>query len=127
MRVLLCVFLILCSVTSVNASWMGDSNKSTKPILAHLVSYELVKGFMTIRVLSSGCTGVHSFKVVADSKIDNRVKVLRLRPDNCRMKERPIELQYSIRHLGLDISRTINVLNNSGTNDLISSAVDSAN
>jgi len=123
----LSILIGFASVTCVNASKMDDANKLKNAQLAQLVSYELLKGFMTIRVLTSGCTGVNSFRVVADNQLDNQIKVLRLKPDNCRMKSRPIELQYSIRHLGLDLSRPINVLNNSRDNNLVSNALDISN
>jgi len=103
------IFFGLGSACGVSASKYSDN--TDEPELAHIVSYELDKGFMTIRVLTSGCTGVHSFKVVADSKAANRVKVLRVKQDKCRLTTRPIELQYSIRHLGLDINRVVSVLN----------------
>jgi len=105
----------LSSACGVSASKYSEN--ADEPELAHIVSYELDKGFMTIKVLTSGCTGVHSFKVVADSKAANRVKVLRVKQDKCRLTTRPIELQYSIRHLGLDINRLVSVLNRSSSDN----------
>ncbi len=80
--------------------------------LAHLVDYEVVDGYMTIKVLTAGCTGINSFKVVADNHKANSLKVLRIKRDECGMKLRPIKLQYSIRHLGLDINQSISLINN---------------
>jgi len=120
MKFWLLAIVVLSGSACVNASKITDGKDFGEPQMAHLVSYELSKGFMTIRVLTSGCTGMNSFKVVADKKIDNGVKVLRIKQDNCRLKTRPIELQYSIRHLGVDIRRAVSVLNVSNDNQQLS-------
>jgi len=109
--VLLTVFALpAVTVDAKNQRQKSDVNE-TDMALANLVDYKLQNGYMRIKVLTAGCTGVTSFKVVADSSSENSLKVLRVKPDECGMKLRPIELQYSIRHLGLDINQTINIVN----------------
>lgn len=101
--------LLLVAVTSVvKSNNMTSSDGST---LANLVDYKLIDGYMTIKVLTEGCTGVNSFKILSDSQSDNGIKVLRVKPDQCGMKPRVIELQYSIRHLGININQSVNLLN----------------
>ena len=79
--------------------------------VTRLVNYELDSGYMVIKVLSSGCTGTHSFKVEVENQELNLIKVMRIKKDECGMKPRSIELQYSIRHLGLDLRQPIKLLN----------------
>jgi hypothetical protein len=106
--------LIMISSFSVTAYGRTMANNEVKAnmVMADLVDYELDNGFMTIKVLTAGCTGVNSFKVIADTSEENALRVMRVKRDQCGMKLRPIELQYSIRHLGLDSNQSINILNN---------------
>jgi hypothetical protein len=104
------LIMILLSVLSSNSYALskgaGYSGNNTE--MAKLVNYELDNGYMTIKVLTAGCTGINSFKIVAKG---NELSVLRVKQDECGMKPRPMTLRYSVRHLGLDSSQTVNIIN----------------
>lgn len=79
--------------------------------VAVLSDYELKNGFITIRTIGNGCTFFDSFRVEVEDLADNELKVVRTRPDNCAMKKRTVSLQYSFKHLGLDLEKQIKVSN----------------
>jgi len=86
-----------------------DVNKSND--IAVLTDYELKDGFITIQAVGYGCTFFNSFKVEKADHQDNSLEVVRTKPDNCGMKPRNVSLQYSFKHLGLDMDKNIQVIN----------------
>ncbi len=93
-------------------SFLSDSENQHKvEEVAILTDYQLDDGFITIQAVGYGCTFFNSFKVeVADIK-QNTLEVVRTQPDQCRMKPRNVSLQYSFKHLGLDLNRSVQVKN----------------
>ncbi|MGX5200995.1 hypothetical protein [Aliikangiella sp. IMCC44632] len=89
----------------------GTSSDSAIKDVAVLTDYELKDGFITIQAVGYGCTFFNSFKVEVADKQENSLEVVRTRPDNCRMKPRNVSLQYSYKHLGLDLNRFVEVKN----------------
>ncbi|MCW8880156.1 MAG: hypothetical protein OQK51_24125 [Kangiellaceae bacterium] len=91
-------------VTSDNMSLKSDET-------AVLTDYDVKNGFITIQAVGYGCTFFDSFKVKVSDRENNELKVVRTRPDECGMKPRNISLQYSFKHLGLDLNKSIQVKN----------------
>lgn len=79
--------------------------------MAVLTDYELKNGFITIKAVGNGCTFFDSFRVEVADKADNAIKVVRTRPDECNMSSRNVSLQYSFKHLGLDLDKKVQVNN----------------
>lgn len=88
-----------------------DKQKHQPEVLADLVSYELQDGYIQITALSRGCTFINSFEVQVNDSKENELKVVRVRPDLCQMKTRRVALQYSYKHLGLDLDENVTVIN----------------
>ena len=78
---------------------------------AVLTDYDVKNGFITIQAVGYGCTFFDSFKVKVSDRENNELKVVRTRPDECGMKPRNVSLQYSFKHLGLDLNKSIQVKN----------------
>ena len=92
--------------------WSGSMEaEETLSDVAVLTDYQLDNGFITIQAVGYGCTFFNSFKVEVANKNENALEVLRTQPDNCGMKPRNVSLQYSYKHLGLDLERDIKVKN----------------
>jgi hypothetical protein len=107
-KYILITVLLTLSIVGSNAEALSKSETYSSNSVEKLVNYELVNGYMTIKVLTAGCTGINSFKIVADG---NELSVVRVKQDACGMKPRPMTLRYSVRHLGLDDSQAINIVN----------------
>ncbi|TQV86896.1 hypothetical protein [Aliikangiella coralliicola] len=88
-----------------------ETQIETKQEVAILADYELKDGFITIQAVGYGCTFFNSFKVAVADKDDNALEVIRTRPDDCGMKPRNVSLQYSFKHLGLDLNKQVQVKN----------------
>ena len=105
---LACGLLTACSSQSIYTS---NLQQDRNELLATLNSYQIDNGFITIETTGYGCTFFNSFKVEVAEGIDNGLTVLQVNPDKCGMKPRPVSLQYSFRHLGLDLEKTVLVTN----------------
>ena len=79
--------------------------------LAKLTDYKLGDGFITIRAIGFGCTFFNSFKLQATQDGLNKLEVVRTQEDKCGMKPRNVSLQYSYKHLGLDLNKPVEVVN----------------
>ena len=90
---------------------LTSDDKNHSEVIAVLTDYELDDGFITIQAVGYGCTFINSFKLAVADVSDNSLEVIRTRPDKCRMKPRNVSLQYSYKHLGLDLNRQISVRN----------------
>lgn len=102
------IFLVGCS----SVPFLGQSSEDiVNEEIAVLTDYQLKDGFITIQAVGYGCTFFSSFKVEVADNTDNGLEVIRTRPDNCRMKARNVSLQYSFKHLGLDLNKHVEVTN----------------
>ncbi|TQV89255.1 hypothetical protein [Aliikangiella coralliicola] len=79
--------------------------------MAVLTDYQLKDGFITITAVSNGCTFFDSFRVEIEDTDENRLKIVRVKPDLCQMKRRAVDLQYSYKHLGLNPKKSVSVAN----------------
>jgi len=104
--------LLLCSLLSACAGINREILKDNQfePELAHLTGFNVNDGFLSIDVLSFGCTFKTSFQLELVSKKENSLKVLRTKPDECMMGKRKVSLNYSYRYLGLDHSKPLMVI-----------------
>ena len=107
-KYILITVLLTLSIVSSGVKALSKSEAYGASSVEKLVNYELVNGYMTIKVLTSGCTGINSFKILADG---NELSVVRVKKDSCGMEPRPMTLRYSVRHLGLDDSQAVNIVN----------------
>lgn len=103
--------LVVMTGCSSLQSFASLNDSEDKAEAAVLTDYQLSNGFITIQAVGYGCTFFDSFKVAVADKSSNSLEVVRTRPDNCRMKPRNVSLQYSYKHLGLDLDRNIHVKN----------------
>lgn len=90
---------------------LATTNFQSESQLAKLTSYQLDNGFIEIETIGYGCTFQHDFKVEAVNDSDNTIEIIRTRPDNCKMAPRNVALSYSFKHLDLDSTKPIKVLN----------------
>lgn len=97
-----------CSLLPFNDQ---SAEKGVGEEIAVLTDYQLKDGFITIKAVGYGCTFFNSFKVEVADRSENALEVIRTRPDNCRMKPRNVSLQYSFKHLGLDLTKQVEVTN----------------
>lgn len=88
-----------------------DSSLKSSSEVVTLADYSLNNGFITIKTTSYGCTFINSYEVALASKRDNAIEVLQTQPDVCGMKPRSVSLQYSYKHLGLDMDKSVQVKN----------------
>ncbi len=107
--------LIIATALSINgcssitsASYQSENQDNS---LAELTAYRLDSGFIAIETIGYGCTFQQDFKVVTVSDEDNMIEIIRTRKDNCKMTPRHVALSYSFKHLNLDNSKPIKVLN----------------
>lgn len=105
--ILSCTLLSACSGARLGTS----ENVKYKRVLAKLVDYSVVDGFIYIDVMSNGCTFITNFELMLLDKKDNSLQVIQTKPDPCFMGSIKLSLNYSFRHLGLDQSRPIKVVN----------------
>lgn len=112
----LCCVGLVGIISGCTSLWGGQSGTSEyqSEALAKLVSYELNDGYIEITAISNGCTFVNSFEVQVNAPGENQLKVVRVKPDLCRMKQRKVALQYSYKHLGLNLKENITVVNDVG-------------
>jgi len=106
---ILIVLLSACASSPLSLS--EDNQSELRGELAILSDYKLNDGFIEIQAVGYGCTFFNSFEVAVANKQDNVMAVIRTRPDECGMKPRNVSLQYSIKHLGLNLNKQINVKN----------------
>ncbi|MET1255747.1 hypothetical protein [Aliikangiella maris] len=100
-----CSNLPFVSEVSLNDSESEDHE------VAVLTDYQVKDGFITIQAVGYGCTFFNSFSVEVADKQSNALEIVRLQPDQCRMKPRNVSLQYSFKHLGLDLNKNVKVVN----------------
>ena len=108
------VFLLSTAVLGGCASTsqvITDSLSLNSDETAVLTDYDVKNGFITIHAVGYGCTFFDSFKVKVSDRENNELKVVRTRPDECGMKPRNVSLQYSFKHLGLDLNKSVQVKN----------------
>jgi len=104
---MLSMFLTACS----SVPFTSEVELFEREEMAVLTDYELKDGFITIKAVGHGCTFFDSFRVEVADKTDNSIKVVRTRPDECGMNTRNVSLQYSFKHLGLDLEKEVQVNN----------------
>lgn len=102
-------FLVNCSSNSYFAA--NSQLQSPEKRLAVLTGYQINRGFITIQTVSYGCTFFDSFKVDTVAGKSNSIKVWQVKPDNCGMSPHLVSLQYSFKHLGIDLDQQIYVAN----------------
>lgn len=107
------LFLASCS----NTSFLSGSH-STQENSASLISYTIEEDYIHFDVVSHGCTMMTSFELRLVSEKENSLEVVRVRPDFCRIKPIKMSLNYSFRHLGLDLNRPINLVNSIDSNQI---------
>lgn len=109
------IFLTALSCIGLTACSVMNSGTSHQPILykenVKLVSYHFDDRFVHIEVISNGCTFISSFELLLVDKKSNSVEIIRKIPDNCRVKPIKISLNYAFRHLGVDTSRSVKLVN----------------
>lgn len=112
--VFLVTLLLTCSLLSACSSqsvYTANLKQDHQAFLATLNSYRIDNGFITFETTGYGCTFFNSFKIEVAENADNGLKVVQVNPDKCGMKPRPVSLQYSFKHLGLDLDKKIQVTN----------------
>ena len=102
--------LSLCACQS-SQSIKNDAAPEHFSAEVKLTDVEAKNGHLYIGVLSNGCTFINSFKVAVEDASENSIRVIRVKPDLCRMKQREVNLQYSYKHLGLDLKMPVLVVN----------------
>lgn len=107
------IFLASCSKTQFLSSELSPSENTTS-----LLAYTIEKDYIHFDVVSHGCTMMTSFELRLVSEKDNSFAVVRVRPDFCRIKPIKMSLNYSFKHLGLDLNRPIYLTNPVNTNQL---------
>ncbi len=111
-----CTLLTACLAANLGKNKL--SNQYQKQ--AKLINYTFDDRFVHIEVLSYGCTFITSFELVLVDKVNNSIEVIRKKPDNCKVAPIKISLDYTFRHLGVDSSRPINIVNPLITRELAS-------
>jgi len=106
---LILVVTILLSVSGCTG--LKSQTSSSRAAVEVLTDYHVEDGFIVIKARSNGCTFFNSFEVKVANDAENSLQIVRTKPDQCRMKPRTVSLQYSIKHLGLDLNREIKVTN----------------
>lgn len=101
--------IVFTGCTSINNNKGHQLTSYREP--ARLVNYSFDERFVHIEVLSFGCTLITSFELELVDKENNSLQVIRKKPDNCKVKPIKIALDYAFRHLGVDNSRPINIVN----------------
>ena len=101
--------IIFTGCTSINSS--NGYQSSSYRERAKLINYSIDERFIHIEVLSYGCTFITSFELELVDRKNNALQVIRKKPDNCKVKPIKVSLNYAFRHLGLDISRPVKLVN----------------
>jgi len=107
LMIISCIVFTGCTSIKSNNGYLSNSQRE----LAKLVSYSFDERFVHIQVLSYGCTLITSFELELVDKENNSLQVIRKKPDNCKVKPIKVSLNYAYRHLGVDSSRPINIVN----------------
>jgi len=102
---------VLMLVLVAGCSHTMKSNNESEAVLAVLSDYRVNNGFITIDILSKGCTFYNSFKVQASEVSSNMLEVVRVNTDKCSMKPRKVALTYSFRHTGIALDKKVHVRN----------------
>ena len=105
----LAVTFLVTACSSLDKQYNHDISSTAK--LAALKSYKIDDGFINIRVTSFGCTFRNSFDFKVTNLRENAIKVVQKKEDLCQMNPINLSLDYSIRHLNLDFTRPIKVVN----------------
>lgn len=100
------LFLASCTTATKQAK-----NEKMRGSPASLVSYSLDDRYITIDVVSHGCTVKTNFQLRLVSLKENSFEVVKTKHDLCRMAPLKMSLNYPFRHLGIDLSRPIQVTN----------------
>ena len=104
---LICTAFTGCSAFNGSKGYQSASYREP----AKLVNYRFDERFVHIEVLSYGCTVITSFELELVDKETNSLRIIRMKPDNCKVKPLKIGLNYAYRHLGVDNSRPIKIVN----------------
>jgi hypothetical protein len=107
LTILGCIALTACSAMNPDTARQSMLYKEH----VKLVSYHFDDRFVHIGVISTGCTFITSFELLLVDKKSNSIEVIRKKPDNCRVKPIKISLNYAFRHLGVDTSRPVKLVN----------------
>ncbi len=109
----LVTFIVLCFILSScsTVSFYDREDKRQSIHQANLVSYEINERYVHIEVLSNGCTFINSFELKLVDRATNSLEIIRRKPDFCKMKPIKISLDYAFRHLGIDRSRPVRIVN----------------
>ena len=94
-----------------NLSYLSSGVNISDAPLAELTDYQVEGNFINFKTVGRGCTFYNSFKVVVIDKENNSLGVVNTHADECRMEPRFVTLQYSFKHLGLDMNKAVHVEN----------------
>jgi len=103
------VSFALTACAGLNTRLQTNSTVSATP--AKLLTYSIDEKFVHIDVISNGCTLITSFELMLVDKTNNSIQVMRKKPDTCIVKPIKVSLDYAYRHLGIDDSRPIQIVN----------------
>jgi hypothetical protein len=104
---------VILSLAACQSSsyFIGDEKSDDATKLAVVTSYASDGGHVYFTTVSNGCTFIDSFKLEVDHAGQNRIKIIQVKPDLCRMEKRTISLQYSYKHLGLNPQQAVVLAN----------------
>jgi len=101
--------LLVTACSGLSTGRLAESSSHRSP--AKLLSYSIDERFVHIDVISNGCTLISSFELLLVDKNTNSIQVIRRKPDTCIVKPIRISLDYSYRHLGIDPSHPVSIVN----------------
>jgi len=107
--IILSVSLFLSACSGLGSKLQNEANNSSAP--AKLLNYSIDEKFVHIDVMSNGCTLMTSFELLLVDKRTNSIEVMRKKPDTCIVKPIKVSLGYPYRHLGVDDSKPIRLVN----------------
>jgi hypothetical protein len=109
------IILLLFPVFLISgcASTSGFEGRTEASLVkqADLLSFSLDNRFIYFDVISNGCTLIGNFEVALADKESNSIEVIQKKADLCKVKPIKVSMAYTFRHLGVDTSRPIKVLN----------------
>ena len=105
------ILVVLTTLFGCSSTIRPTTNQLNETQTAILTDYQLQDGFITIKAIGYGCTFFNSFEVAIAEGTSNAIEIIRTRKDNCGMKPRNVSLQYSFKHLGLDLDKQVKVIN----------------
>jgi hypothetical protein len=109
-KLFLIVTVSLITACSNMSLYSSEASSSDMP-LAELTEYQVKGNFINFSTMGRGCTFYNNFKVVVVDKKSNSLGVVETHADICRMEPRDVSLQYSFKHLGLDMNKAVHVEN----------------